>query len=68
METVRRHMESLFAVVESIALLDMLFGFADLVATSRLPYVRPQLAQDGPLRIEGGVHPIIGALLDGNKG
>ncbi|KAG5192158.1 muts protein 4 [Tribonema minus] len=67
METVRRHMESLFAVVESVALLDMLFGFADLVATSRLQYTRPTLVQDGELVIERGVHPIVGALLDGSK-
>ena len=28
---------------------------------------RPTLTQDGPLAIEGGVHPIIGSLQDGSS-
>ena len=37
------HMEHLFALTDSVALLDMLAGFADLVALSPHVYTRPRL-------------------------
>lgn len=45
-----------------LALLDIIFGFADLVTLSPLPFTRPDLTADGPLSILGGRHPIVGAV------
>lgn len=50
-----------------LALLDMIFGFADLVTLSPLPFTRPELAADGPLSIRGGRHPIVGAVQEDCK-
>ena len=43
MDQARTHMEHLFALTDSVALLDMLAGFADLVALSPHVYTRPRL-------------------------
>lgn len=43
MDQARQHMEHLFALTDSVALLDMLAGFADLVALSPHIYTRPRL-------------------------
>ena len=53
---VRRHMASIFLLVDSIALLDMICSFADLVALSNDSFVRPELTQEGDLKIKGGRH------------
>ena len=50
-----------------LALLDMIFSFADLVTISPLPFTRPELAADGPLSIRGGRHPIVGAVQENCK-
>lgn len=47
-----------------VALLDMIFGFADMVTLSPLPFSRPEVTADGPLSIQGGRHPIVGAVQD----
>lgn len=39
----RTHMDALFALTDSVALLDMLAGFADLVALSPHAFTRPRL-------------------------
>eukprot|EP00904_Undaria_pinnatifida_P001084 jgi/Undpi1/10977/HiC_scaffold_30.g13278.m1 len=57
-------LDALFAVTESVALLDMIFGFADLVTLSPLPFCRPEVMEDGPMTIRGGRHPIVGAVQD----
>ena len=43
MDQARKYMEHLFALTDSVALLDMLAGFADLVALSPHVYTRPRL-------------------------
>jgi hypothetical protein len=44
----RTHMDALFALTDSVALLDMLAGFADLVALSPHVYSRPHLHAVSP--------------------
>lgn len=51
-------------VTESVALLDMIFGFADLVTLSPLSFCRPEITSDGPMTIRRGRHPIVGAVQD----
>ncbi|UJO15955.1 MutS 4 [Fulvia fulva] len=53
-ESVREHMFSLFRICESIAMLDMLTGFAHLVSIQN--YVRPMIGES--LAIRAGRHPI----------
>ncbi|KAK7542311.1 muts domain V-domain-containing protein [Phyllosticta citribraziliensis] len=53
-ERVRGHMATLFKVCESIGMLDMMTGFANLVTSQ--DYVRPILAET--LAIKAGRHPI----------
>ncbi|CAM9230133.1 unnamed protein product, partial [Sphacelaria rigidula] len=55
-------LDALFAATESVALLDMLFGFADLVTVSPLNFCRPTVTTHGPMTIRGGRHPIVGAV------
>lgn len=45
----------------------MIFGFADLVTLSPLPFTRPELTANGPLSIRGGRHPIVGAVQEDCK-
>ena len=57
MEQARQHMEHLFALTDSVALLDMLSGFADLVALSPHIYTRPRLvASNTTMSTAGGPH------------
>ncbi len=63
MAKIREDMDSLFAMVESIALLDLIQGFARLVASSNRAYCKPQLVAAGPLSISKGYHPITGSLM-----
>lgn len=60
----RGAVSSVAQVTESVALLDMVFGFADLATLSPLPLSRPELIAEGPLTIRGGRHPIVGAVQD----
>lgn len=62
MEKIRIDMDYLFNLVDSIALLDMLTSFADLVALCPHPYTRPIITDDGPLVIKSGRHCIISKL------
>ena len=47
-----------------MALLDMVFGFADLVTLSPLAFCRPEVTANGPMTIRRGRHPIVGAVQD----
>ena len=51
---VRTHMSTLFKICESIAMLDMIASFAQLVTTQN--YTRPQLTTT--LAVRGGRHPV----------
>lgn len=55
--SVRRDLHWLLNVTESIALLDMIVSFANLVTQSD-SYVRPALTVDGPIAISKGRHPV----------
>lgn len=57
-DRIRARIGSLFLVGESIALLDVLFSFASLVASSA-DYTRPQFTEDGPIAIKQGRHPVL---------
>ena len=61
-ELIRNDMEAVFLLVDSIALLDMLCSFADLVSMSDQSYVRPELNEGGVLSIRGGRHPMVSTL------
>lgn len=54
---VRSHMQPLFKISESIATLDMLASFAQLVTTAPNEYVKPELLE-GTLAVKAGRHPI----------
>ena len=45
------------AAASLIARLDALAGFAEIAAAER--YVRPRMTEEGPLRIDGGRHPVV---------
>lgn len=62
MEKVRESMDALFALTDTVALIDMLCSFADLVALSPLPFTRPLLKTDGPLVVHSGRHPVVSVL------
>lgn len=57
LEQLARRSERLLAAARAVALLDVLVAWADLAAERG--YVRPELADDGPLEIEGGRHPVV---------
>eukprot|EP00952_Eustigmatos_sp_NYUAD-ZCMA_P007674 32371-Eustigmatos_ZCMA.PRE.1 len=54
MGSIQVHIDTLFKAVEAIALLDMLFGFADLVLSAPSTWTRPKIFADGPMAIKGG--------------
>ncbi|KIX93861.1 uncharacterized protein Z520_10486 [Fonsecaea multimorphosa CBS 102226] len=56
-DEVRSIIHPLFKISESIAMLDMLAGFAQLVTTSMNEYVQPELHLDS-FMIKSGRHPI----------
>lgn len=58
-DEIRKKISAIFTFVDSISLLDMLLGFADLVALSDAPFTRPVLKQSGPMVIRRGRHPIV---------
>jgi DNA mismatch repair protein MSH4 len=59
---IREKMDHLFRLTDSVALLDMLVSFADLVALDLNVFSRPALSESGPIVIKGGRHPIICSL------
>ena len=59
LESIRQNMGAVFTLTDSIALVDMLVSFADLVAFSPLPFTRPVLKIDGPMVIRRGRHLIV---------
>lgn len=56
--TILERMNSLHKLSESLALLDMMFSFANLVTLGG-EYVRPQITKTGPIAIKSGRHPIL---------
>ncbi|OQV08984.1 Mut domain-containing protein isoform 2 [Cladophialophora immunda] len=56
-DEVRSTIHPLFKISESIAMLDMLAGFAQLVTTSMNEYVQPEVHMDS-FMIKSGRHPI----------
>lgn len=65
MGTVREQGESLYSLVDAIALLDMLGSFAQTAGTGNQasPFVRPSLTnENAPLLIQGGRHPVVSTL------
>lgn len=61
LDKIRPHASALYTMVETIALLDMLLSFTNLVALSpaEKPYVQPRMTADGSMVIKNGRHPII---------
>ncbi|EQC41619.1 hypothetical protein, variant [Saprolegnia diclina VS20] len=61
MDEIRPFVCHLYAMVESVALLDMLLSFTNLVALSPVdqPYCRPQMCPGGNFVIKKGRHPLI---------
>eukprot|EP00474_Spongospora_subterranea_P004223 CRZ04681.1 hypothetical protein [Spongospora subterranea] len=55
--SIRMHLPWLLNVTESIAVLDLLVNFANLV-TQHDSYIRPILTKDGPIAISKGRHPV----------
>ncbi len=64
MSKVREDMDSLFAMVESIALLDLIQGFARHAISSNRTYCKPQLVEAGHISISKGYHPITDSLME----
>jgi DNA mismatch repair ATPase MutS len=62
---IRGYSDVLFVFVDSIALLDMLQSFAELVHSCPHVMARPRLTQGGALVIKEGRHPIMSLL--GNR-
>lgn len=56
---IRGKLNAIFTFVDSVALIDMLVGFADLVALSSTSFTRPTLKLSGPMVIRKGRHPIV---------
>jgi hypothetical protein len=51
LQSLRQHLDVLFAFAESMALLDMLASFAETVAFADTPFSRPLLTEDEPVRL-----------------
>jgi DNA mismatch repair protein MSH4 len=60
--SIRGYSDILFVFVDSIALLDMLQSFAELVHSCPHVMTRPRLVQGGALVIKEGRHPIMSLL------
>ena len=58
---VRNRLHVVFAVGESIALLDMLVSFTTFVQLSGASYVRPKMADGATLVLKGCRHPLLEA-------
>eukprot|EP01038_Epipyxis_sp_PR26KG_P013442 gene13442-18022_t len=59
---IRESIESLFSLTDSVAMIDMLTSFVEVVAQSLHPFSRPILYNDSPLVIKSGRHPVISTL------
>jgi len=58
---VREQLSTVTALVEGVALLDVLCAYASLVSSSERTFVRPVFTRDGPIAVQGGRHPILDA-------
>jgi len=58
---IRTNLDNLFSLTDSVAMLDMLCSFADIVAISPQQFTRPIIKANGPLVIREGRHPIMSA-------
>ena len=59
MNVIRRDSETLFALTDGIAMLDMLASFADVVAQSTHTYTRPTFAEEGEPMVIQGLHAYV---------
>lgn len=50
--------DAVYALIDAVAALDVACSFAELVETEPVTYTRPGLAEEGPLVIKQGRHPI----------
>jgi DNA mismatch repair protein MutS len=62
LEQINRHLKELQRVARALAQLDVLSSFA--CTASRRGYVRPMLAQEIGIEIEGGRHPVVEAQIE----
>ncbi|KAJ1417315.1 muts domain V-domain-containing protein, partial [Ochromonadaceae sp. CCMP2298] len=58
----RTNIDCLFTLTDSVAMLDMLSSFADLVALSPHPFTRPVMTPEGPIVIKAGRHPVVSTI------
>jgi DNA mismatch repair protein MSH4 len=58
---VRQQLSVITALVEGVALLDVLHCFAAMVAGSGRTFVRPTFSRDGPIAVQNGRHPMLDA-------
>ncbi len=63
-EAARRH-PAIQEAAELVSRVDVLVSLAE--AAERLDYVRPEIFEDGRLRIEDGRHPVIETLIPGGR-
>ena len=62
---VRAQLAVITALVEGVALLDVLHCFAGVVAGSGRTFVRPTFSRDGPIAVQNGHHPMLDAAMGG---
>ena len=62
---VRQQLSVITALVEGVALLDVLHCFAAMVASSGRTFVRPTFSRDGPIAVQNGRHPMLDAQMAG---
>lgn len=67
-EWLHLHLTELFAQAESLAMLDLLVSFADLVLSSPREWCCPVIRDGGPLVIKEGRHPIMAELSSEHRG
>ncbi|MCL5885407.1 MAG: DNA mismatch repair protein MutS [Deltaproteobacteria bacterium] len=60
-EDLKKYLPAFFAAAESVALIDVLLGFADLAAAS--DYSRPRVHDGRDIVIENGRHPVVEQIL-----
>lgn len=62
---IRSHLDALSKMVDSVAQLDMIFGFSKFIASSHLPFVRPKLKEGrGALAIKQGRNILMCSMSD----
>eukprot|EP01039_Chlorochromonas_danica_P003316 gene3316-3638_t len=65
-DSIRDDMDTLFTLVDSVALLDMLVSFVDLALEDQRPFTSPNITAHGNLVIQDGRHPIVSAFCQKN--